>query len=188
MKIQVIFGSTREGRQGEKVAQWFFKLASKRTDAEYEFIDLRDWQLPMFNNPHSPMTGKYVDDIVKKWSKKINEADGYVIVTPEYNHGYPAVLKNALDHLYKEWNNKPIAFVGYGASAGGGRAIEQLRLVAAELHMASIRESILIPAIWDAFDETGNPKDISLSTKVDVLLDQLLWWSTALKEAREKKS
>ena len=116
-KIQIILGSTREGRNGEKVFKWITEIAKKNKNFEIETIDLKEWNLPMFNDPKPPFMGEYSYDYTKKWSKKISEGDGYVIVTPEYNHGYSAALKNALDHLYKEWNNKPVAFVSYGGSS-----------------------------------------------------------------------
>src|SRR5579872_3399556 len=131
LKIQVIIGSTRQGRFSEKPAQWIFEEAKKKTGLEVELLDLRDYPMPFFNEPMSPsrVEGKYPNEAVQKWAKKIAEADGYIIVSPEYNHGYPAVLKNAMDSIYKEWNNKSVGFVSYG-SVGGGRAVEQLRLVA----------------------------------------------------------
>ena len=107
-----------------------------------------------------------------------------MFVTPEYNHGYPAVLKNALDHVYAEWNNKPAAFVAYGGKAGGARSVEQLRSVAIELQMAPIRQAILIPGVRRAFDEDGKPADASYEQQADALLDQLVWWARALKAAR----
>jgi NAD(P)H-dependent FMN reductase len=189
MKIQVILGSAREERNGIKVFEWVKKLLSKHKEAEFEFIDLLEWNLPFYNDATSPLYAKSYDDpLITKWSKKIASADGYIIVTPEYNHGYPAVLKNALDHLYHEWVNKPVAFIGYGGSSGGSRAIEQLRQVVNELQMAPIRESILITAIWGAFDEKGDLKDSSHATKLEILMPQLLWWTKALKTARLQSS
>ena len=121
--IQIILGSTREGRFGETVAKWFYGVAESREDLATEFIDLRDWPLPFFAESMGPSGGNYAEE-AKPWAAKIAEGDGFVIVTPEYNHGYPAVLKNAMDHLYREWNNKPIAFVSYGCEAGGSRSVE----------------------------------------------------------------
>lgn len=182
IKIQIILGSTREGRQGEKVARWIFELAKTRKDFEVELIDLLDWTMPFLNNPKPPITGEY-DAETKKWARKISEGDGYVIVTPEYNHGYPAVLKNALDYLYEEWNNKPVAFVSYGGSAGGVRAVEQLRGVVIELRMVPIRDEINIPFIRSAFDEQGNPLDEGMNKRAENVLGELLKWSTSLKLA-----
>jgi NAD(P)H-dependent FMN reductase len=145
LKIQVILGSTRQGRFGDKPAHYVLGELEKRPDVQAELIDLRDWPLPFFDHPVSPMRTKITEPpIVPKWAAKVGEADGYVIVTPEYNHGYPGVLKNALDWVYAEWRKKAVGFVGYG-STGGSRAIEQLRQVVIELDMAPVRESIHIP-------------------------------------------
>ncbi|KKW12939.1 MAG: NADPH-dependent FMN reductase [Candidatus Gottesmanbacteria bacterium GW2011_GWB1_49_7] len=126
----------------EKVAPWVLAEAKKHTEAEFELIDLRDWPLPFYNEPTS-VTGltKYSIPLAEKWSEKIRQGDGFLIVTPEYNHGYSAVLKNALDYLYTEWHRKPVAFVSYGGPVGGSRAVEQLRLVSIELKMVPVRES-----------------------------------------------
>src|SRR3954470_7581778 len=143
VKIQIILGSIRQNRFGEKPAQWILQEARKREGVEFELIDLRDHPLPMFAEPTPPgrLNGNYPNELVSKWGKKVAEADGFIIVTPEYNHGYPPSLKNAIDHLFVEWGRKPVAFVGYG-SAGGARAVEQLRQVAIELEMAPIRFAV----------------------------------------------
>ncbi len=186
IKVQIILGSTREGRQGEKVAKWIHELSLQRTDFNTEFIDLKDWNFPFLHDPMPPSTGKYSDTLIQKWSKKISEADAYIIVTPEYNHGYPAVLKNALDVIYKEWNNKPVTFVSYGGFVGGSRSVEQLRQVAIEFQMAPIREAIFIPFVWEAFDENGHLKDQeNYNKRAESMFNQLLWWAKALKEAKK---
>ncbi len=187
IKLQIILGSTRDVRLGGTVAQWALEQAMEHKEYQVELVDLKDWNLPMFNASESPATGKYSLDLVKQWSKKIASADAYIVVTPEYNHGYPGVLKNAMDYLYKEWNNKPIAFVGYGGAAGGSRAVEQLRQVVIELQMAPIRESVVIPNIWSAFAD-GKPGSDAHGKKLDALLGQLHWWAEALKSARESKA
>lgn len=153
--IQIILASTREGRIGDKVAQWVAAHAKARMEFTSELVDLRDWPLPHFNDALYPGTGEYSFDYTKKWSKKVQEADGFIIVTCEYNHGYPGVLKNALDHLYKEWNGKPVAFVSYGGVAAGTRAVEQLHQVVNELHMVSVHDEVNIPFVSKAFDATG---------------------------------
>jgi NAD(P)H-dependent FMN reductase len=183
VRIQIILGSTREGRFGDRVASWFYGLTLKREDLVAELIDLRDWPLPFFNEPTSPITGHYAPE-ARTWAAKIAEGDGYIFVTPEYNFGYPAVLKNALDHLYHEWNNKPVAFVSYGGGAGGSRAVQQLREVVVELQMAPIRAGIVIPFARRLFDESGAIKDESYDARANAMLDQLLWWARALKAAR----
>lgn len=189
LKIQVILGSTRPERQSEKVGRWVVEQISKNEEIEAELIDLRDWPLPFYNEVSGLLSlqGELSVDIAKKWQQKIKEADGYIIVTPEYNHGYSAVLKNALDYAYFEWNKKPVGFVAYGGPVGGSRAVEQLRLVSIELQMSPIREAIYIPFIWSAFDDKENLKDVErLNKSLDGLLEQLIWWAKVLKAGREK--
>jgi NAD(P)H-dependent FMN reductase len=144
VRIQIVLGSTREGRFGDRVATWFYGLAARREDPIADFIDLRDWPLAFFNEATAPVTGHYAPE-ARGWAAKVAEGDGYVFITPEYNFGYPAVLKNALDHIYHEWKNMPVAFVGYGGTAGGSRAVQQLRQVVVELQMAHIRAGIVMP-------------------------------------------
>lgn len=190
LKIQIILGSTRQNRFGDKPARWIYEETKKKAGVEAELLDLRDYPLPFFNEPMSPtmLKGNYSNEIAKKWAKKIGEADGYIIIPPEYNHGYPAVLKNALDYPYSEWNNKPVGFISYGG-VGGARSVEQLRQVAIELQMAPIRNSVHIPAFWTLLDENGELKAgafDSLKTNADNFLNQLIWWAKALKTAREQ--
>jgi len=146
LKIQIIIGSTRQNRFSEKPANYLFEELKKREDIQAEFLDLRDWPLPFYDEPISVGANKgiYSNPLGKQWANKIGEADGYIMVTPEYNHGYSAVLKNALDWVYREWNKKPVGFVSYG-NAGGARAIEQLRQVAVELKMVPMFNSIHVP-------------------------------------------
>lgn len=183
VKIHIIVGSTRNGRQGQKVAQWIYQqlknYAQKDSPFVAEMLDLQKWNLPMYDDPESK--------IAKKWMQKVALADGYIIVTPEYNHGYPASLKNALDYPYEEWNKKPVGFVSYSAGRGAGiRAVEQLRLVSIELQMAPIRDAIHIPYIKSAFDEKGPVKDPDkLNLAAKEFFEELLWWTKALKKARD---
>lgn len=188
LSIKVIMGSTRQNRFSEKPAQWIFEEAKKREELEVELLDLRDYPMPFFNEAVSPSMSKesYSNEVVAKWKEKVKEADGYIIATPEYNHGYPAVLKNALDYVYHEWNNKPVSFVSWGGVAGA-RSVEQLRLVAIELQMAPIRNAVYIPNFWTMLDESGKLKTDSLQKSADDLLTQLTWWASALKTAREAK-
>lgn len=190
LNIGIIVGSTRPNRFSDKPAEWIHAKAKNSQGMEPELLDLRDWPMPFYNEPMSPMylEGKYTDEVVKKWVKKIGELDGFIIITPEYNHGYPAVLKNALDFPYAEWNNKPVAFVTYG-SVGGARSVEQLRLVAIELQMAPIREAVHIPGqtvfpILAGNAEWRPDEDASLMAAADTMLKQLAWWGRALKSAR----
>ncbi len=191
MNVQIILGSTRPNRQSEKVGKWVFEEISRNSEIEADLIDLRDWPLPFYNEVSSlaGLKGNLSTKIAKQWGEKVKQADGYIIVTPEYNHGYPAVLKNALDYAFAEWNKKPIAFVAYGGAVGGARAVEQLRQVVIELQMVPIREAVYIPSIWSAFEENGILKDIDgYNQTLESLLQQLLWWMKVLKEAREKSS
>jgi NAD(P)H-dependent FMN reductase len=137
-QIAVVLGSTRPGRNGEAVARWAYDLAGKRDDAEFELLDIAAFDLPMLDEPVPPSMAQYGHEHTKRWAAKVAEFDGYIFVTPEYNHSTPAALKNALDYLYAEWNNKAAGFVSYG-SAGGIRAVEQLRLTMAELQVATVR-------------------------------------------------
>ncbi len=186
LKIQIILGSTRDARQGEKAAKFIYEFAKKRKDFSVEYIDLKEWNFQFLNEASPPSMGNYSDPKTKKWASKINESDGYIFVTPEYNHGYSAVLKNALDLIYKEWNNKPGAFVSYGGAAGS-RAVEQLRQVLVELQMAPIRAQVMITSIWTAFDSKGELINKEMYEKsTNAMFDQLVWWAHALKSAREK--
>ena len=135
IRIAIIIGSTRPGRKGEAVAKWVYEIAQKRSDAEFELVDIKDFNLPLLDEPMSPMMGQYTHQHTKTWSAKIASFDAYVFVTPEYNHGTSGALKNAIDFLCNEWNNKAAGFVSYGG-AGGARAVEQLRLVMAEVQIA----------------------------------------------------
>lgn len=183
LKVLVILGSIRAGRFGETVGNWFHGIAEQRNELDTELIDLRDWPLPFFSEPRSPATGHRAAE-AKSWSEKISEADAFVVICPEYNHGYSAALKNALDHLYHEWHNKPIAFVSYGGASGGSRAVEQLRLIAVHLRLVNLSEAIVIPFAKSAFGPDGQPTGDSLNKRANSLLNQLTWWATMLRDAR----
>ncbi len=172
--VQIILASTREGRIGDKVARWVFGRASARKEFTSELVDLRDWPLPFFNDPKLPGMGEYSYDYTKKWSKQVQKADGFIIITCEYNHGYPGVLKNALDHLYKEWNGKPVAFASYGGIAAGTRAVEQLRQVCSELRMVNVHNEVNMPFVSKAFDASGAfLQDETYGPKIEKLFDEL---------------
>ncbi len=188
-RIGIVIGSTREGRFGEKPANWIYEIAQKRTDLDFELIDLRDHPLPFFNEPASPAWAPVKNEAAQQWADKLATLDGLVVVTPEYNHGPSAVLKNAFDYAYKEFNRKPIAFVGYGG-VGAARAIEQLRLVATEMQMAPVRNAVHIGMVefmglWQqggAFDDYPH-----LAQAANGMLDDLAWWAKALKIARDAR-
>lgn len=192
LKIKIIVGSTRENRFSDKPAAWILEAVRKREGIDAELLDLRDYQLPFYNAPMSPSMvkdGRYPNEVARQWAAKVGEADAFIVVTPEYNHGIPGVLKNVLDTVYAEWNNKAIGFVAYGG-VGGARAVEHLRGVAVELQMAPIRNAVHIREPWNLLDESGSLKDRALDSykpAAEALLDQLLWWAKALQAAREKK-
>jgi NAD(P)H-dependent FMN reductase len=178
--ILVILGSTREGRVGEVVARWLMRRLDGWPEADFELVDLRDYPLPAYEGPSPDQRGP----VVGRWVDKVAAADGYIIVTPEYNHGYPAALKSALDHAYEEWNRKPVAFVSYGGHAAGYRAVEQLRLVSVELQMVPIREQVGIQFPWTAFDADGSLTREGAEKAVGRMVEDLLWWARALRHAR----
>ncbi len=188
--LSIILGSTRPNRTSEKVLPWLQAELERHPDFTPEILDLRDYSLPFYDQPTSPSSvkdGAYPNEVARELAKKIKNSDAFLVIAPEYNHGYPAVLKNAFDTVYAEWNNKPIAFVSYG-SVGGARSVEQLRQVAIELQMAPIRNGVHIPAPWSLVDEQGNFKEGVLApyTKpLENLLTQLVWWSGALHSARQ---
>lgn len=187
LNIQIIISSTRENRFGETVGKWVHGVAKERDDIDVELIDLRDYPLPFYEEAGSPSGGHYAPAALP-WKEKIEQGDGYIFVTAEYNHGPTAVLKNAIDHLNKEWNRKPAAFVSYGGGAGGSRAVEQLRLILIELHMAPIRDAVVMPMARGNFDENGQPKSPDQNKFLNGMIDQLVWWGSALKTAREASS
>ena len=182
-RIGIILGSTRPNRNGEQVANWVFDLASRRDDAEFELIDLRDYPLPHLDEPLPPSLGQYQHEHTKQWAATIASFDGFVIVTPEYNHGTSGVLKNAIDYLYAEWNNKAVGFVSYGA-VGGARAVEHLRLVAGELQMADVRQQVALSLITEFKNfSVFKPGDYNLPA-LNTLLGQVIAWSAALAPLR----
>ena len=175
--VHVVLGSTRQGRAGGRVARWFLEVGASRGDLRLELVDLRDWPLPFFDLAKPPAAGGYEDPAQIAWAEKVDEADAYVLVTPEYNHGYPAVLKNALDTVYAEWGGKPVAFVGYGGSAGGVRAVEQLRQVVVELDMVPLRPQVALPRAYSAFADDGSLRHPGPEREAASVLDALVDWT-----------
>lgn len=182
-KIAVLTGTTRPGRNNAAVAQWVFEQASQRTDAEFEMVDIAEFDLPLLDEPMPAAYHQYSQEHTKAWSAKIAEFDGYVFVTPEYNHSVSGSLKNAIDYLYAEWNNKAAGFVSYG-SAGGARAVEQLRGIASELQLAHVRDQVMfsLSADFENYSEF-KPTDQAAS-KLSPMLDQLVAWSRAMESVR----
>jgi NAD(P)H-dependent FMN reductase len=185
IRIGIIIGSTRPGRKAEAVARWVHDVATKRSDAEFELVDIKDFDLPLLDEPMPPAAGKYSQPHTRAWAAKVASFDAYVFVTPEYNHGPSGALKNAIDFLYREWNNKAAGFVGYG-SAGGTRAVEQLRQVMGELLVADVRAQVALSLHTD-FENFSTFKPAPMHEKsVNVMLDQVIAWGTALKTLRKE--
>jgi NAD(P)H-dependent FMN reductase len=185
-KIAVIIGTTRATRFGEKPAKWIHDLAAARGDMEVELLDLRDYPLPFFDEVASNLWAPSKNEVAQRWQKKIAAFDGYIFVTAEYNRGVPAVLKNALDYAYPEWNRKAAAYVGYGG-VGAARAIEHLRLISVELQMAPTRSGVHIQggdfmAVWQQGKDIKELAHLAQNAKT--MLDELHWWASALKAAR----
>jgi NAD(P)H-dependent FMN reductase len=190
-KLKVIVGSTRTTRSADLVVPWVVSRASAHEGFDVEVLDLRDWPLPFFAE-HLGTIGDfrdptYSEPIVKAWNSKIKEGDAYIFVTPEYNHSLPGVLKNAIDSVFVSFafRNKPIAAVGYSGGIGGGiRAIEHLAQVVIEAEAIPLRNTVVLPFVTTAFDERGQPVNPAANVSLDVMLDDLAWWSSALEAAR----
>jgi NAD(P)H-dependent FMN reductase len=190
MKLQMIVGSTRETRNADQVVPWVTNRAMQREAFALEVLDLRDWPLPLFAE-HMGTLGDFADPtysvpIVRRWNKKIAEADAYLFITPEYTHSIPAVLKNAIDSVFTSFafRNKPAAFIGYSVGiAAGARAVEHLASIAIEAELVPLRNTVLIAKVQQAF-ANNEPKDPETEIALDILLDDLTWWATVLKEAR----
>jgi NAD(P)H-dependent FMN reductase len=183
-RIGIILGSTRPGRRGEVVAKWVLEVASNRGDADFELIDLADYPLPHRDEPMPPSMGHYQNQHTKDWAATIAQFDGFIFVTPEYNHSTSGVLKNAIDYLYAEWNNKAMGVVSYGA-VGGARAAEHLRLIAGELQMADVRTNVALSMFADFRNFTDFEPGEYQSQALDVLLGEVLAWSEALAPLRK---
>jgi len=189
MKIGVILGSTRKVRRGERVAKWLMGQLALVKNVEFQLLDLRDYPLPFYAEDSSPdsLENGYSDPVATKWAAKIGEMDGFILIVSEYNHGPTAVLKNALDYVYKEWNRKPVAFVGYATGASGAmRAVEQLRSIVSELQMAPVQAAVHMSGVLSTLDEEGNLLKGHYNERVVTVMEELLWWADALKIAREK--
>ena len=184
LKIGIILGSTRPGRNGEAVAKWVLEHTKARKDAEFELVDIADYTLPLLDERVPPSMGKYSKEHTKRWSAKIAAFDAYVFVTPEYNHATSGALKNAIDFLYAEWNNKAAGFVAYG-SAGGVRAVENLRLIAAELQMATVRAQVAFMLATDFENYSVFKPDPRHEKTLATMLDQLVAWGTAMRTVRD---
>jgi NAD(P)H-dependent FMN reductase len=184
LKVGIIVGSTRPGRKAAAVAKWVHDLLKSRNDAEFEIVDIEDYKLPLLDEPVPPIMHQYGKSHTKTWSEKIASLDAYIFVTPEYNHATSASLKNAIDFLYHEWNNKSAGFVGYGG-AGGVRAVENLRLVMGEIKIADVRSQVAL-SMWTDFENFTTFKPHEQHDKaVHAMADEVIAWGGALKGLRE---
>jgi NAD(P)H-dependent FMN reductase len=180
----IIIGSTRPKRKGEAVARWVHEIAQKRNDATFELVDLKEQNLPFLDEEIPPSQGKYSQQHTKDWAKKIAAFDAFIFVTPEYNHSTSAALKNAIDFIYTEWNNKSAGFVSYG-SAGGTRAVEHLRQIMAEIQVADVRTQVALSLFTDFINLSKFNPDPRQEKKVNEMIDQVLAWGKALKTLRK---
>ena len=185
ISVAIVTGSTRPGRNNEAVARWVFELATERSDADFELVDIAEYGLPLLDEPLPPSLGKCAHAHTRRWAAKIASFDAYVFVTPEYNHGIPAALKNAIDYLFLEWNNKAAGFVSY-AGTGGVRAVEQLRLVMAELMVADVRSQVKLSMFTDFENFSVFKPNPAHTRALNAMLDQVIAWGTALKSVRSK--
>lgn len=187
LRIAIILGSTRPGRKGKDVADWVAARAGARTTAHYDLVDLVDNPLPHIDEPMPPTLGQYAGEHTKAWAEKIGSYDGFVFVTPEYNHSTSGVLKNAIDYLYAEWNNKAAAFVSYG-SLGGARAIEHLRGICSELQIAHVRQQLSFSMFTDFENFSVFAPGPQHDEAAVTLFDQLESWTRAMKGVRETEA
>jgi NAD(P)H-dependent FMN reductase len=192
-KLQVIVGSTRPTRAADHVVPWVVDRAERHNGFEVEVLDLRDWPLPIFQE-HIGTLGDFVDPpysdpIVKRWNSKIAEAEAYLMITPEYNHSVSGVLKNAIDSVFVSFafRNKPAGFVGYSVGiAAGTRAVEHLAQIAIEVELHPLKHSVLIPRVERAFNDRHAPIDPDTETALEIVLDDLAWWTEVLSRARSE--
>lgn len=185
--VQIIHASTRDGRQGFPVSRWMERLARQRGDMEVELIDLREVDLPMFDEPKHPRFGDYKHEHTRRWSATVKRADGFVFVTAEYNHSFPASLKNAIDYLNVEWKFKPVAFCSYGGVAAGTRAVQALKPVLNCFQMVTINEAVHIPFFAKQIGEDGEFKpEKGLADSAELMLEKLAYWIERQKPLYER--
>jgi NAD(P)H-dependent FMN reductase len=187
LNVKIIIGSTRPGRKGSLIAAWVYELAKENPSFQVSLLDLAAINLPFLDEPHHPMLRQYQHEHTKSWSREISEADAIILVTPEYNHGFPAPLKNALDYLYHEWSYKPVGFVSYGGIAGGTRAVQMLKQVVTAQKMVPITESVNIPFFTKFIDEQLQfVPDEAIKKSALLMLAELERWSASLEPMRVK--
>ncbi len=187
MRLAIIVGSTREGRAADRFLPWLVERTERHGAFSVRLLDLREWDLPMFQETPATIGAGYSTSAVRRWNEEVALSDAYLFVTPEYNHSVPGVLKNAIDNVVasQAFRNKPAGFVGYSAGmVGGARAVEHLAAIAIEAEMAPLRNAVLLARVGRAFAEDGRPVDAATEFALDVLLDDLAWWGNALRRAR----
>ena len=187
LRVAIITGSTRPGRKSEAVARWVYDIAVKRSDASFEVVDIAAFDLPLLDEPVPPSMNRYTKPHTKAWAAKIATFDAFVFVTPEYNHSTSGALKNAIDFLCREWNDKAAGFVGYG-SVGGARAVEHLRLIMGEIKIADVRAQVAL-SLYDDFENfsTLTPR-LRQEAAVNAMLDELVAWGKALEAMRTQST
>lgn len=185
IKVAIITGSTRPGRNNAAVARWVYSLSKAREDADFELVDIADYNLPLLDEPIPPILGQCSSEHTKAWAKKIASFDAYVFVTPEYNYSISGALKNAIDYLYREWNNKTAGFVSYGGHAHVAPVVEQLRLIMAEVMVVTVRAQVMLSRITDFENFTAFTPDPNHEQDVHAMLDKLIAWGSTLKTIRE---
>lgn len=183
INIGIIVGSTRPGRKADAVAKWVHEIARKRSDAQFEIVDIKDYNLPLLDEMMPPSFGQYTHEHTKRWAAKIGSFDAFVFVTPEYNHSVPGALKNAIDFLFAEWNNKAAGFVSYGG-AGGARAVEHFRGIMDELKVAAVRAQVMLSLFTDFENYTVFKPAPHHEKEVIAMLDQLIEWGENLQQLR----
>ena len=184
LKIAIVTGSTRPGRNNEAVAHWVYRFAKERKQAEFDLVDIAGYNLPLLDEPLPPKFAQYSHDHTKTWSDRIAPFDAFIFVTPEYNASTSGALKNAIDYLFHEWNNKAAGFVSYGGPASGGRAVEHLRLIMAQVMVATVRAQVLLSLFTD-FENFKTFKPTPQREKeLHAMLDQLIAWGKSLKALR----
>lgn len=176
--IQIIVGSTRPGRIGRPIADWLFDLSDAVTDASFELVDIQDFALPLMDEPRHPRLSQYEHEHTRRWSERITQADGYVFVTPEYNHSFPASLKNAIDYLHSEWMFKPAGFLSYGGIAAGTRAVQHLKTVLAAFQMIPVLEGVNVPMVFSLMDQEKRfrPND-EIAVAARLMLERTVAWA-----------
>jgi NAD(P)H-dependent FMN reductase len=187
-RLTIIIGSTRPGRAGLPIATWFADRARSHGAFDVDLVDLAELDLPLLDEPNHPRLRRYTQQHTKDWSATVDAGDAFVIVTPEYNHSYPAPLKAVIDAHFREWLGKPVGFVSYGGLSGGLRAVEHLRPVFAELHAVTVRDTVSFHGGRSCFGPDGLPLDLAgPAAAAHLLLDRLTWWGLSLRDAHRAR-